>query len=219
MLNSRYLSLYKIEKNLGFLEEKIVFLVNEKGSKPREILEKVSKTTNKKYAYTTVMTVMDKLYKKGFFERKKIGKTYYYFPVLPVKKLKEGSFFYLVESLVSFLSPLKIVSYLFYFVFVFPMINFFSKSFLSATIKTIFVLFLCFLMANGLLVFYFNGIFDYLFLLIKEPKIFFNYFSVHLVFLWECFSWLGIFLIFIFGVYLLRKVFKNSYQLKIAYGK
>lgn len=44
----------------------------------REILRAISK--EEELAYTTVMTITDRLWKKGLLERRKEGKTYYYTP-------------------------------------------------------------------------------------------------------------------------------------------
>ena len=40
-------------------------------------------------AYTTVMTTMDRLYKKGLLQRRKVGKAYYYIPALTLQEYQE----------------------------------------------------------------------------------------------------------------------------------
>lgn len=47
----------------------------------REVLEDLSR--DRKLAYTTVMTVMDNLHRKGFLERELDGRAYRYRPVKP----------------------------------------------------------------------------------------------------------------------------------------
>lgn len=77
------LSLFCIKNSLGPLEQEIMGEIWNSGKKKltvREILG--SQNKNKLVAYTTVMTVVDHLYNKGFLDREKIGKTYYYLPVI-----------------------------------------------------------------------------------------------------------------------------------------
>lgn len=217
MINSRYLTLYKIEKNLGFLEEKILFLINKNGNKPREILKFILKNSDKKYAYTTIMTVMDRLYKKGFLKREKKGKTYYYFPVFSSRDLNKISHFYLIKSLTFLLSPLTIFNCLFYFFIIYPLVIFLSQPFFQGMIKIILTLSFVLFFLNSLLIFYLNGFLDFVFLIMKEPKIFLNYLLPHVFFLSESFSFLAVILVVFFGFYFLRKIFKNSYYLKLNY--
>jgi predicted transcriptional regulator len=40
-------------------------------------------------AYTTVMTTMDRLYKKGLLKRRKVGKAYIYVPALTEREYQE----------------------------------------------------------------------------------------------------------------------------------
>ena len=46
-------------------------------------------TGNRKLAYTTVMTVLDRLVKKGGVERKKIGRSFIYVPLLSREALRK----------------------------------------------------------------------------------------------------------------------------------
>jgi predicted transcriptional regulator len=41
-------------------------------------------------AYTTLMTTLDRLYKKGLLQRKKQGKAYFYSPVLSEREYQES---------------------------------------------------------------------------------------------------------------------------------
>lgn len=72
--------LFKIENTLGPLENEIMQALWSKDKVTvRDILLRLRK--RKSVAYTTVMTVMDNLYKKGFLVREKVKKSYYYSPV------------------------------------------------------------------------------------------------------------------------------------------
>jgi predicted transcriptional regulator len=44
----------------------------------------------KRLAYTTLMTTLDRLYKKGLLHRRKEGKAYFYFPVLTEQQYQES---------------------------------------------------------------------------------------------------------------------------------
>src|ERR1700692_2476233 len=46
----------------------------------RSVMEKLNKRTSKPRAYTTYMTIMARLHKKGLLERRREGKTDYYTP-------------------------------------------------------------------------------------------------------------------------------------------
>ncbi|WP_456464422.1 BlaI/MecI/CopY family transcriptional regulator [Persephonella sp.] len=64
----------------GDLEEKVMEFLWEKGSgSVREVRQYLGEN---KFAHTTVMTVMDRLYKKGILKRDKEGKGYRYYPVI-----------------------------------------------------------------------------------------------------------------------------------------
>ncbi|MBI5465140.1 BlaI/MecI/CopY family transcriptional regulator [Candidatus Gottesmanbacteria bacterium] len=76
-MNSLYL--FKIEKSLGPLEFEVMkFIWKRDKSTVREVLQDLKQRKN--IAYTTIMTVMDNLYKKGFLTRKKVKKSYHYSP-------------------------------------------------------------------------------------------------------------------------------------------
>jgi predicted transcriptional regulator len=48
----------------------------------RSVMEKLNKRTSKQRAYTTYMTIMARLHKKGVLERRREGKTDFYAPKL-----------------------------------------------------------------------------------------------------------------------------------------
>ena len=73
----------KFKKNkpspFGELEEKVMEILWKNGSGTvREVREKLKEDL----AHTTVMTILDRLYKKGYLKREKEGKGYRYFPVV-----------------------------------------------------------------------------------------------------------------------------------------
>lgn len=73
--------LFKVEKTLGPLEYEIMKAVWNKGKTTvREML--LYRQNKKNLAYTTIMTILDNLYKKGFLTRKKIKKSYCYTPAV-----------------------------------------------------------------------------------------------------------------------------------------
>lgn len=65
-----------MKHSLGELEQKIMNIIwQSKGAlKPADVLEKL----NGDYAYTTVMTLLSRLYDKGFLKRRLKGKAYFY---------------------------------------------------------------------------------------------------------------------------------------------
>ncbi len=73
----------------GELEEKVMDILWNKGNATvKEINEELSKK-GEKYAYTTIMTILDRLYKKGILDRKKEGKGYRYTPKLSREEFEE----------------------------------------------------------------------------------------------------------------------------------
>ncbi|WP_457626391.1 BlaI/MecI/CopY family transcriptional regulator [Persephonella sp.] len=64
----------------GDLEENIMEYLWKKGSGTvKEVREHLGEN---RFAHTTVMTVLDRLFKKGILKRKKEGKGYRYYPVI-----------------------------------------------------------------------------------------------------------------------------------------
>ncbi len=73
----------------GELEEKVMDILWNKGNATvKEVNEQLSKK-GEKYAYTTIMTILDRLYKKGILDREKEGKGYRYFPKISKKEFEE----------------------------------------------------------------------------------------------------------------------------------
>lgn len=85
-----------LKKVLGDLEAQVMEeLWKMKTASVREVHQSICQ--KKGLAYTTVMTVMDRLAKKGYLERKKVGRSYLYQPALSREKLSS----LLAESLLS----------------------------------------------------------------------------------------------------------------------
>lgn len=86
------------KKCLGDLEAEIMELVWKKElATVQDILDDICST--KKLAYTTVMTVMDRLAKKGLLKRKRDGRKYLYSPALSERELEVKLFDSLFSSL------------------------------------------------------------------------------------------------------------------------
>ncbi|MGB9911343.1 MAG: BlaI/MecI/CopY family transcriptional regulator [Microgenomates group bacterium] len=90
--------LFKVENFLGPLEREVMLVIWKKGKiNVGEVLKTLK--TKKKLAYTTIMTVMDKLYKKGFLKREKIGKAYWYSPAVKENIIISNSLSWVFQDL------------------------------------------------------------------------------------------------------------------------
>ena len=80
----------KLKKNkitpFGDLEEKVMEVLWKTGN---GTVSQINEALNGEFAYTTVMTVLDRLYKKGFLEREKEGKGYRYYPVITKEEFEK----------------------------------------------------------------------------------------------------------------------------------
>ena len=82
MVNKKIPQLFEVKESLGPLESEVMKIIWSRDKVGvREITEVIRK--KKPIAYTTVMTIMDTLFKKGFLTRQKIGKAYQYKTVAP----------------------------------------------------------------------------------------------------------------------------------------
>ena len=82
MVNKKIPQLFEVKESLGPLESEVMKIIWRKNKTDvREVTEAIRK--NKKIAYTTVMTIMDTLFKKEFLTRQKVGKAYQYKTVAP----------------------------------------------------------------------------------------------------------------------------------------
>lgn len=205
-------TLYDIVDKLGFLEKKVLFLIKEK-SKPRDILFLLNKK-KKKYAYTTIMTVMDKLFKKGFLRREKIGKTYYYSLKISLKTLKNKTSFYLTKKLISLFSPLQILKHLTYLLLIIPGNNLINSFYNSGVFNGIYIFLFIIFLFNLFLNWHLNGFFEYLFLLTNEPSLLFHYLPINLAYFKETISSTSLFLIILLAFFFFKKIGKIRYQFK-----
>lgn len=204
--------LYEIVNKLGFLEKKVLFLIKDK-SKPRDILFLLNKQ-KKKYAYTTIMTIMDKLYKKGFLTRRKMGKTYYYSLKTPLENLKTETSFYLTKNLISLFSPFQVFKNLIYLSLFVPFFDLVNSFLNNSMISGAFFILLTFSFFNLILNWYLNGFFEYLLMIINEPTILFRYLSINFAYFQETITSTSLLLIIFGSFFLLKKFSKIRYQLR-----
>lgn len=179
------LSLFEIKETLGSLEKQVLTLITGE-VKPRDVLNLINQQS-KNYAYTTIMTVMDRLYKKGYLERKKIGKTYFYQSIIPYSQLVNQSLFQLVKNLTNFFSPYKIIVNLTIITILHPVFNFIQLPLVNGLLTGILLIASLFIFLNTIINFYLNGFFEYLLLLFREPSLIINFFSLNLAYLMETF--------------------------------
>ena len=64
-------------------------------------VRQVAESFNDKFAYTTVMTTLDRLYKKGFLTRRKSGKAFLYAPRLSAEELERSMTETAIETLLN----------------------------------------------------------------------------------------------------------------------
>ena len=68
----------KIKGDLGPLERKIMEFFWDGAEAELTVRDVLESPAGKKSAYTTVMTVLDRLWRKGFLARRKVGRAYAY---------------------------------------------------------------------------------------------------------------------------------------------
>ncbi len=73
--------------SLGVLERKVMFVVYES---PEMSVGQVNAAFGEIYAYTTVMTTLDRLFKKGLLNRRKDGRAYLYSARFSIEELEQG---------------------------------------------------------------------------------------------------------------------------------
>lgn len=64
-------------------------------------VRQVAESFDDKFAYTTVMTTLDRLYKKGFLTRRKSGKAFLYAPRLSAEELERSMTETFIETLLD----------------------------------------------------------------------------------------------------------------------
>lgn len=96
--NKKLPLLFKVEDYLGPLEREVMLVIWELGkANVRQVLRTLRR--KKKFAYTTIMTVMNRLYRKKFLKREKMGKAYYYFPAIEEKIIIANSLSFVFRDL------------------------------------------------------------------------------------------------------------------------
>jgi predicted transcriptional regulator len=98
-----------LDNNLGALERQVMaFVWSEGETSVREACERLDSTI----AYTTVMTTMDRLFKKGLLSRRKAGRAFVYSATATQRELEGAVAVELVQSLLvrSGREPLPILS-------------------------------------------------------------------------------------------------------------
>ncbi len=70
----------------GDLEEKVMEVLWKKGS---ATVSEVKKALKDKFAHTTIMTILDRLYKKGILKREKEGKGYRYYTIISKEEFEK----------------------------------------------------------------------------------------------------------------------------------
>lgn len=68
----------KIKGDLGPLERTIMEFLWDRGDAELTVRDVFESPAGRKSAYTTVMTVLDRLWRKGFVARRKVGRAYAY---------------------------------------------------------------------------------------------------------------------------------------------
>ena len=68
----------KIKGDLGPLERAIMESLWDRGGIELTVRDVLESPVGRKSAYTTVMTVLDRLWRKGFLARRKVGRAYAY---------------------------------------------------------------------------------------------------------------------------------------------
>lgn len=87
-----------VMSSLGALERKVLDATWQSG---RMNVRDVCDALDDAFAYTTVMTTLDRLYKKGYLEREKEGRAFIYSPRMSHEELQAGIAGDLISSLID----------------------------------------------------------------------------------------------------------------------
>lgn len=188
-------SLFKIRKSLGPLEFEVMkFIWDKDRITVRKVL--VDFQQRKPIAYTTVMTVMDNLYKKGFLTRQKIKKSYLYYPAVRKEEAVSQAISGVLHNLATDYGKIKVLSLLIGSSFLtYPRFRpVFNSNLFIATYRLPIGYGLLLTLSSSLLMFsswdlfqnlQFFGTFDYLKLALLEPSVLFNRFNLFISAFWE----------------------------------
>lgn len=203
----------EIKNKLGSLEEKVLSLINDKYVNPREILNILLK--EKHYAYTTIMTVMDKLFKKGYLKRIKKGKTFYYKKITNFNQLINRNNFSIVEYLINYFGRLGLLRIYLSIILFKPFILFFLNRSQLILLKILFYFFISILSINMLINAYLNGFFEYILSIFQNPQFIINNFKFSIFYLFEIIP-LNNIILFLLSLYMFKKFTQlENYKLKI----
>ncbi len=84
---------------LGPLEMEVIGLLEGKTAFSVQEIQGQLKSQDKKLAYTTVMTILSRLFEKGVLKREKIGRQFYYSLANKGERLRTGVFATVYQSL------------------------------------------------------------------------------------------------------------------------
>jgi predicted transcriptional regulator len=84
---------------LGPLEMEVVGLLSSIGACSVHQLQGSLEKQGRKLAYTTVMTILSRLFEKGYLNREKQGRQYFYSVAQKTEKAREGIFSTIYQSL------------------------------------------------------------------------------------------------------------------------
>lgn len=99
MSNKKVPDLLKVEGSLGPLESEVMEVVWSKNkASVNEVIEVVRR--KRQIAYTTIMTVMNNLYKKEYLTRRKVGKAYQYRTVAPKSIFLKNALLSVIHDLI-----------------------------------------------------------------------------------------------------------------------
>jgi len=208
--------LFNAQRTLGSLELKVVKVIWRKEKcTVRDVVEDLRK--EKLLAYTTIMTVMDNLYKKGFVKRVKVKKTYHYASSASEDLFIRSSISKTFQSLISEYGKLTVLTSLIPMQVnlsmprLNPALAFYKTpvalGFLTSLVLGLFTVSLWDLL-QGLT---FLGSADYLKLVLSEPKIIFNHTNLFFGALFESLpiiSLLTNLILLIFTILIVRKITK-----------
>lgn len=205
--------LFNTQNTLGSLELEVMKIIWRKEKcTVRDVVEDLRE--EKTLAYTTIMTVMVNLHKKGFVKRAKVKKTYHYTPIASESSFIRSSISKTFQALLSEYGKLTVLTSLtpvqvnltnfrlsptlaFYKIPV-------TVGFLSSLVLGLFAISLWDLL-QGLI---FVGSADYLRLVLSEPKIIFEHTNLLFGAFFESLpivSLLTNLILFIFAIFIIRK--------------
>ena len=216
MEKSSFPIIFNTQKTLGFLELKVMKVIWRKEKcTVRDVVEDLKK--KRLLAYTTIMTVMDNLYKKGFVKRVKVKKTYHYEPFAYENLFIRSSISKMFQGLMSEYGSLMVLSSLVPARANFPIPKLgrifafyktpYAVGFLTSLVLGLFAVSFWDLLQN--LTFF--GSVGYLKLVLSEPKIIFDHTSLLFGAFFESLpiaSLLTNLILLIFAILIVRKITK-----------